>query len=144
LAVLTAYIGDWNGASVLEGGKKPEPFKCRLTIGKGNQTKINYAGRCTLVNMNLSVSGTIAFDDASQTYQAIMGSNAGFTGVAIGKQQGDEIAFDLEEKQEDKAGNDVRIGARITLEAKTSVTVDYEVEFNNSGNILTAKVPFTR
>ena len=144
LALLTAYIGEWRGSSVLEGGKKPEPFKCRLTVDKGNQTKINYAGRCTLVSMNLSVSGTIAYDDPSQTYQAIMGSNAGFTGVAIGKQQGDKIIFDLEEKQEDKAGNFVRIGARITLVAQTSITVDYEVEFNNSGNVLTANVPFTR
>jgi hypothetical protein len=144
LALLKSYIGEWKGSSVLEGGKKPEPFKCRLTIDKGNQTKINYAGRCTLVSMNLSVSGTIAYDDPSQTYQAIMGSNAGFTGVAIGKQQGDKIVFDLEEKQEDKAGNNVRIGARITLVAQTSITVDYEVEFNNSGNILTANVPFTK
>jgi hypothetical protein len=64
--------------------------------------------------------------------------------VAIGKQQGDKIIFDLEEKQEDKAGNFVRIGARITLVAQTSITVDYEVEFNNSGNVLTANVPFTR
>ena len=144
LALLTAYIGEWKGASVLVGGKKPEPFKCRLTVDKGNQTKINYAGRCTLVSMNLSVSGTIAYDDPSQTYQAIMGSNAGFTGVAIGKQQGDKIIFDLEEKQEDKAGNFVRIGARITLVAQTSITVDYEVEFNNSGNVLTANVPFSR
>jgi hypothetical protein len=144
LALLTAYVGQWSGAGVLVGGKKPEPFKCRLTIDKGNQTKINYAGRCTLVNMNLSVTGTIAYDDASRTYQAIMGSNAGFTGVAVGKQQGDKIIFDLEEKQEDRAGNNVRIGARITLVAQTSVTVDYEVEFNNSGDILTAKVPFAR
>ena len=35
--------------------------------------------------MNLSVSGTIAYDDASQTYQAIMGSNAGFKGTAVGR-----------------------------------------------------------
>jgi hypothetical protein len=145
LEILTSYIGEWRGSSVLEGGKKPEPFKCRLTIGKGNQAKINYAGRCTLVSMNLSVNGTIAYDDPSQTYQAIMSSNAGFTGVAVGKELGDSIVFDLEQKEEeDKAGNSVRIGARITLVAQTSITVDYEVEFNNSGNVLTANVPFTK
>jgi hypothetical protein len=144
LALLTSYIGEWRGSSMLVGGKKPEPFKCRLSIDKGNQAKINYAGRCTLVSMNLSVNGTIAYDDPSQTYQAIMSSNAGFTGVAVGRKQGDSIVFDLEQKQEDKAGNDVRIGARITLIAQTSITVDYEVEFNNSGNVLTANVPFTK
>jgi hypothetical protein len=144
IALLSSYIGEWSGAGVLKGGKEPQPFKCRLTIDKGNQAKINYAGRCTLVNMNLSVSGTIAYDDASRSYQAIMGSNAGFTGIAVGRKQGSNIIFDLQEKQEDRAGNNVRIGARITLIAQKSITVDYEVEFNQSGNVLTANVPFSK
>ena len=144
IAVLSTYIGEWSGSGVLEGGKEPEPFKCRLSIDKGNQAKINYAGRCTLVNMNLSVSGTIAFDTATKTYQAVMSSNAGFTGVAVGKQQGGNITFDLQEKQTDRSGNAVRIGSHITLMAQTSITIDFQVEFNNSGNVLTATVPFSK
>lgn len=131
------------GASTLVGGQTPEPFRCRLSIGKGSQAKINYAGRCTLVDMNLSVSGTIAYDDKSQRYQAAMSSNAGFSGVAVGKKQGDTISFDLKEKQVDRGGNAVRIGSRIKL-INGSITVDFEVEFNNSGQILTASVPFSR
>ena len=38
-----------------------------------------------LVDMNLSVSGTIAFDDKARRYQAVMSSNAGFKGVAVGR-----------------------------------------------------------
>ena len=144
LDLLKAYIGGWSGAGVLEGGKAPEPFRCRLTIDKGNQAKINYAGRCTLVNMNLSISGTIAFDDKSRTYQAVMSSNAGFKGVAIGQIKGDQISFDLAEKQSDRAGNAVRIGSQITLIGAKSITVDFQVEFNNSGNVLTATVPFSK
>ena len=144
LDLLKAYIGEWNGAGVLVGGDKPESFRCRLTIDKGNQAKINYAGRCTLVNMNLSISGTIAFDDKSQTYQAVMSSNAGFTGIAVGKVKGDEIGFDLAEKQKDRAGNAVRIGSQITLIGASSITVNFEVEFNNSGHVLTASVPFAK
>jgi hypothetical protein len=143
LDLLTSYIGKWAGAGVLVGGKSPESFRCRLTIAKGNQAKINYSGRCTLINMNLSVGGTIAFDDASQRYQAVMSSNAGFTGLAVGRQQGDRISFDLTEKQKDRGGNDVRIGSRIQL-IGNSITVDFEVEFNNSGEVLTASVPFSR
>lgn len=143
LDLLTSYIGNWAGAGVLLGGKAPESFRCRLTIAKGNQAKINYSGRCTLINMNLSVGGTIAFDDASQRYQAVMSSNAGFTGLAVGRQQGDRISFDLTEKQKDRGGNDVRIGSRIQLNGR-AITVDFEVEFNNSGEILTASVPFSR
>jgi hypothetical protein len=143
LDLLTSYIGKWDGAGVLVGGKAPESFRCRLTVAKGNQAKINYSGRCTLVNMNLSIAGTIAFDDSTQRYQAVMSSNAGFTGLATGRRQGDRISFDLAEKQRDRGGNDVRIGSRINLVAN-AITVDFEVEFNNSGEILTASVPFSR
>lgn len=143
LDLLTSYIGDWRGTGALVGGQKPEPFRCRLGIAKGTQAKINYAGRCSLIDMTLSVSGTIAFDDQSQRYQAVMSSNAGFTGVAVGRIQGKTISFDLREKQTDRGGNDVRIGSRILLQ-NNAITVDFEVEFNNSGQVLTAAVPFSR
>lgn len=144
LALLSNYVGEWSGSSSLVGGDTPEPFSCRLTVNKGNQTKINYAGRCTLVSMNLSVTGTIAYDDASRTYQAIMGSNAGYKGVAVGRVSGDTITFDLAEKESDRAGNAVTLGARIILVGSNSITVDYRVEFNDSGKVLTASVPFKK
>lgn len=141
--LLDSYVGDWKGSGALVGGQNPEPFRCRLGISKGNLNKINYAGRCSLIDMNLSVSGTIAFDDKAQRYQAVMSSNAGFTGLAVGQIQGDTISFDLREKQKDRGGNDVRIGSRILLK-ENAITVDFEVEFNNSGQVLTASVPFSR
>lgn len=140
---LVSYIGNWSGTGVLVGGEAPEPFRCRLNIAKGNQLKINYSGRCSLINMNLSVSGTIAFDDAARRYQAAMSSNAGFTGMAVGRIEGDRISFDLSEKQVDRGGNDVRIGSRIVL-VDDAIKIDFEVEFNNSGTVLTAAVPFNR
>jgi len=143
LALLTSYIGDWRGEGALVGGQNPEPFRCRLTMSSGNLSKINYAGRCSLINMNLSVSGTIAYNDQAQRYEAVMSSNAGFTGLAVGRKQGDTISFDLRERQSDRGGNDVRIGSRITLSGG-AIRVDYEVEFNNSGQVLTAAVPFRR
>lgn len=143
IGLLNSYIGNWEGEGALLGGEKPEPFRCRLNIAKGNLAKINYAGRCTLIDMNLSVSGTIAYDEKIKRYQAAMSSNAGFTGLAVGQKVGENISFDLREKQTDRGGNDVRIGSRIQL-LGDSIAVDFEVEFNNSGQILTAAVPFTR
>lgn len=140
---LSSYVGNWSGAGVVQGGDTPESFRCRLTIAKGKLSKINYSGRCTLVNMNLSVAGTIAFDDATQHYQAAMTSNAGFTGYAVGTRQGNEIVFDLAERQTDRGGNSVQIGSRIHL-IENTITVDFQMEFNNSGKILTAAVPFSR
>lgn len=141
LALLSSYVGNWQGQGALVGGDKPEPFRCRLSISRGNQQKVNYTGRCTLVNATLSISGTIAYNDAERRYEAAMSSNAGFTGLAIGRERGGQISFDLREQQKDRGGSDVRIGSRILLIAG-QITVDFEVEFNNSGNVLRASVPF--
>ena len=141
--LLSGYVGSWKGNGVMVGGQQPEPFRCRMQVQKGNQAKVNFAGRCTLVNFNLSVSGTIAFNDKSRRYEAAMSSNAGFSGVAAGRIDGDKIMFDLAEKQVDKGGNDMRIGSKVSLVADT-INIDFEIEFNNSGNVLTAKVPFQR
>lgn len=143
IAMLESYIGEWRGEGVTRGTAQPENFRCRLTIAKGNQARINYAGRCTLVNMNLSVSGTILYNDAGRRYEAAMSSNAGFSGIAVGRQQGDRIRFDLAERQQDRGGNDVRIGSAINL-VGGNITVDFEVEFNSSGQVMTASVPFAR
>ena len=143
MSVLTSYIGTWEGTAALVGGQHPEPFHCRLKVSKGNQAKVNYAGRCSLVSMNLSVSGTIAFDDSKKRYVAAMSSNAGFTGTAVGQLSGESVSFDLRENQFDRGGNDVRIGARISL-ISGAIKVDFEVEFNNSGQVLTASVPFQK
>ena len=142
-ALLASYVGNWRGESILQGGDKPEPFRCRLAVTPGNSGKINYTGRCTLVNMNLSVSGTIGYADNNARYEAVMTSNAGFSGLAVGKQSGNEIGFDLVERQRDRGGNDVAIGSRIFL-VGDSIRVEFQVEFNNSGRLLTTSVPFSR
>lgn len=143
LAVLTSYIGNWSGEGALVGGDKPEPFRCRMTIAKGNQSKVTYAGRCSLVSANLSISGTIAYNDEHGQYEAAMSSNAGFTGVAVGRLQGQKITFDLAERQKDRSGSDVRIGSQILL-VNGKITVNFEVEFNDSGDVLRASVPFSQ
>jgi len=38
----------------------------------------------------------------------------------------------------------VRLGAQIVLINNTSITVNYQVEFNDSGRVLTATVPFAK
>lgn len=144
IALLESYIGDWRGDSALVGPDRNEPFRCRLGVAKGNPGRINYTGRCTLVNATLSISGTIAFNEQTGRFEAAMSSNAGYTGLAVGQKNGERISFDLREQQRDRAGSDVRIGARILLVGNSSITVDFEVEFNNSGEVLKASVPFSK
>ncbi len=143
VALLRAYIGGWSGTSVLLGGEVPEAFSCRLKITQSRQTKINYAGRCSLVNMNLSVTGTIMFNDKAGRYEATMRSNVGFSAGAVGLKHGDSIIFNLNEKQSDRVGNAMKVSSVIELKGR-QITVDFNVEFNRSGQVLTTKVPFLR
>jgi hypothetical protein len=140
---LRSYIGAWSGSGVLVGGDQPEAFGCRLKVTQGRLTKINYAGRCNLVNMNLSVTGTIYFNDKANRYEATMRSNVGFSAAAVGMPQGKAIRFNLNERQDDRGGNSMAIGSVLQLTANR-ITVDFSVEFNRSGQVLTTSVPFVR
>jgi hypothetical protein len=141
MTLLRSYIGSWAGSGVLVGGDEPEKFTCRLKVSKGQKEKVNYAGRCSLVNMNLSVTGTIIFNDKADRYEATMRSNVGFSAAAIGSKKGKTITFVLNEKQKDRGGNQMDIGSVLKLDAK-GITVDFNVEFNRSGQVLTTTVPF--
>ncbi|WP_299346990.1 hypothetical protein [uncultured Maritalea sp.] len=141
--LLNSYVGNWRGESILVGSDKPDPFRCRLSVTEGKDAKINYSGRCTLITTTLSVNGTIAYVEENRRYEGAMSTNVGFTGLAVGIQRGDTISFNLKEKKKDRSGSDVRIGARLVLEGGT-IVVYFEVEFNDSGNVMTADVPFAR
>lgn len=140
-ALLRTYIGNWSGNSVLRGGEQPEAFTCRLKVTQGRLVKINYAGRCSLVNMNLSVSGTISFNDKANRYEATMHSNVGLSAAAVGAKQGKSIVFKLSEKQSDRVGTPMEISSILELSGK-QITVDFMVELNRSGQTLTTTVPF--
>lgn len=140
--LLQSYVGNWKGRGTLIGAES-ESVVCRLTLSPGNNDKVNYSGRCSLAGTSLSVNGTLAFNDAAKRYEAAMTSNVTFTGTAIGKKQGDAVVFNLREKNKDEAGNDLTITAAISLRAE-KINVDFQVLFNESGEMLKAEVPFTK
>ena len=140
-AILRTYIGNWSGSSILRGGDQPEAFTCRLKVTQGRLVKINYAGRCSLVNMNLSVSGTIYFNDKANRYEATMRSNVGLSAGAGGVFRGGSIIFNLRETPRDRVGTPIQINSVLELSGK-QITVDFTVELNRSGQTLTTTVRF--
>lgn len=140
--VLQAYLGNWKGRGTLVGADS-ETVVCRMTLTAGNQQKVNYSGRCGLAGTQLSVNGTIAYNDQAHQYEAAMTSNATFSGIAVGQRRGDGIVFNLHEKDKDEEGNDLTITASITL-SKGKITVDFQVLFNTSGDVIKAQVPFSQ
>lgn len=142
-ALLESFVGNWRGESVLTGGEEEERFTCRMTVAKGNAAKINFAGRCSLVGMNLAVNGTIAYVDANRRYEGAMTSNTAYSGIAIGQRRGDSIRFSFNKRNLDQSGRDLTIGSNIILQGD-SIVVEFEVTFNESGDKMNANVPFTR
>jgi hypothetical protein len=116
-----------------------------MQLSSGNGGKLNYTGRCELGGAQLSVTGTIAYSDTNHRYEAVMNSGiGGFRGVAVGQKQGDRIVFDLHQRADDDQGNDITIAATVTLSGGNSLTCDFHAVFNQSGDKVDAKVPFTR
>lgn len=143
MSLLESYVGEWDGAAKLLGGDEPEDFTCRMTITEARTPKIYYVGRCTLVGLNLTVSGAIGFNDKTRRYEGVMSSNTAFSGIALGRIRGSSIVFDFEERQPGEQDDEVAIDAQITLKGET-VTVDFSIAFSDSGETLTTSVPFGR
>ena len=142
VALLKSYIGEWRGRGTLVGASQ-ESVVCRLTLSQGNQDKVNYSGRCTLAGSNLSVAGTLAYVDASRRFEAAMTSNATFSGIAVGQKRGSGLVFNLKERTPDEEGKEMSIAAQIALNGE-DISVAFEVVYIESGDSLTAQVPFTR
>jgi hypothetical protein len=144
MALLEQYIGTWNGKGTLTGAQQ-EAVTCKMSLSKGNGTKLNYTGRCSVAGAQLSVTGTIAYVDANKRYEAVMNSGVGgFRGVAIGQKRGDTIIFDLKQRANDDAGNDVSIASSVTLSGGNRIGVKFHAVFNANGDTLDAQIPFAK
>ena len=142
IALLQSYIGEWRGRGVLIGADK-QTVMCRLSVTQGNADKVNYNGRCMLAGTQLSVAGTMAYIAASRRYEAVMSSNANFTGIAVGQKRGSELVFNLRERDQDDEGKDLNITAQINLQ-REAIDVVFEVMYVENGDYLRAEVPFSR
>ncbi len=144
VALLKSYVGSWKGRGTLIGAET-EAVVCRLTLSEGNGDKVNYSGRCSLAGTSLAVNGTLAYVDANKRFEAAMTSNVTFSGLAVGKKSGDDIVFNLKERNKDEEGNDLTVTADIILKDKgAAIGVNFQVVFNATGNSLKASVPFTK
>ena len=140
---LSKYLGTYTGKGTVTGAQA-QSVSCKMQLSSGNGGKLNYTGRCELGGAQLSVTGTIAYSDTNHRYEAVMNSGiGGFRGVAIGQRKGDQIVFDLHQRADDNEGNDITIASTVVLDNK-GLSVDFHAVFNQSGDKVDAKIPFTR
>lgn len=144
VALLKEYVGEWRGRGVLRGAEQ-ETVVCRLTLSPGNQDRVTFAGRCALAGTNMSIRGTIAYNDSSRRYEAAMTSDVGFSPEsAVGRRQGNDIVFTLNERQADGEGNMMQISATLALKGSQQIDAEFKIVFLNTGDQITAAVPFTK
>ena len=141
LQLLRSYEGSWRGKGTLVGGDS-QPVNCRMSLQDGNEQKINYSGRCTLAGANLSISGTLAYVEASHRYEGVMTSNANFSGVAVGQKKGDGIVFSMKSRGVQENAN-LEISAGIVLTPGV-ITVQFQATDAKSGKTVHATVPFAK
>jgi hypothetical protein len=141
---LSQYIGTYKGTGTMKGGQA-QSVTCRMALVKGNGSKLNYNGRCSLAGAQIAVYGTIAWIDGKHRYEAAMTSGiGGFNGVAVGQRSGDKIIFDLQQRANDNQGADITISSKVTLSGGDAIGVEFHATFNTSGDKVDATIPFTK
>jgi hypothetical protein len=143
ITALKTYLGTWSGKGTIAGAQKQD-VTCKMSLSSGNGGKLNYTGRCSLGGAQISITGTIAWMTDSKRYEAVMNSGiGGFRGMAIGKRSGGDIIFDLKQRADDNEGNDISISSTVILSGD-KISVDFHATFNDTGDKIDAKVPFSR
>lgn len=141
VALLKSYEGNWRGRGTVVGSDT-ETVTCRMSLTPGNQNKVNYAGRCALAGTDLAINGTLAYIDSSQRYEGAMTSNINFSGVAVGRKEGNGIVFNLKSRgMSDNANVEVTAGIILTPGV---ITVKFNAVDVDTGKVLNATVPFSK
>jgi hypothetical protein len=141
VALLKSYEGNWRGRGTVVGSDT-ETVTCRMSLTPGNQNKVNYNGRCALAGTNLAINGTLAYIDSSQRYEGAMTSNINFSGVAVGRKEGNGIVFNLKSRGMSDSAN-VEVTAGIILTPGV-ITVKFNAVDVDTGKVLNAVVPFSK
>jgi hypothetical protein len=139
--LLKNYVGEWRGRGIAQFSDtgKDETIVCRMTITDSEPTKVTFNGRCTIAGRTLALAGTVAYVEAASRYEAIMSSVASFQGVAIGRRQGNNIAFNLIDRNAESGEH--RVDAALSLEGN-GIHMDFKIANVNTGWSTIAQIPF--
>lgn len=135
---LKKYVGSYRGAGVFEGAQS-ERVQCTLTLAERGTDKVGFNGRCTVAGSRLSITGTMAF--INNRYEAVITSNAAFSGKAIGRRQGENVLFEFRDSGKDEEGREMDLSADFALQGG-KISVRFNV--TTADGTYRATVPFTK
>ena len=144
LDLLQSYVGDWtgHGTTTFSASGNSETVQCRLGITSPEVTKLQYHGKCAVAGAVLTMNGTVAYDPASNRYLAAMTGNTPFAGVAVGRRYGQSLDLSLTDTNK-QTGDTYDIASSLALTGG-DIVVQFEVKNLNTGEVISAKVPFTK
>ncbi len=141
--LLKSYIGTWKGrGEIIWHGGDTEAVKCKVNITKADYGKVNYNGRCAFAGGNFSIAGTMAYIDEKQRYEAVMSTSTSFAGVAIGIREGDNIIYELSDKNAE-TGDSFEIDSQINLN-DGELFIGFTAKNITTGNVVKAEIPFSQ
>lgn len=138
--LLKSYIGEWRGRGTLTADGNTETIVCKLDVTSSSNTKINYNGRCSVAGGAVGITGTMAFVEDKNRFEAVMAS-ADFKGTAIGKRRTSGIDFTL--RPDPSTGNQKDVAVGLTLNGD-KIGVDFRVTDTASGKSTKAIIPFEK
>ena len=141
--LLKSYVGDWRGrgSAVLASTGKEETVVCRMAVEDTGTARVTFDGRCTLAGRTIAVAGTMIWNEQASQYEAAMSSVAGFQSLAIGRRNGDDIDFELINRNAE--GKEYRVEAAMALQG-AQIGMDLHITDLSTGGVTTAQVPFTQ
>jgi hypothetical protein len=120
-ALLQSFMGTFSGKGVLTENGKQTNFECKMTVSKGNRGKIVFRASCPLV----AGTGAMTYNEASGRFEVVFSSSTDLKGTAVGRRNGDAVAFNLADRAVDAENNTLDYKVRASMSADTiSVTFD--------------------
>ncbi|HCO56130.1 hypothetical protein V6617_09685 [Pelagibacterium nitratireducens] len=143
IELLKSYVGEWRGrgSAVLASTGKEETVVCRMSVEDTGAARITFDGRCTLAGRTIAVAGTMIWNEQASQYEAAMSSVAGFQSLAIGRRSGDDVNFELINRNAE--GKEYQIEAAMALQG-ARIGMDLQITDLSTGGITTAQVPFSQ
>ncbi len=143
VSLLQSYIGTWKGlGEITRDNGDVESVKCKVNIIQSNQGRVGYKGRCAFAGGNFSIAGTMAYIAEKERFEAVMSTSTSFSGVAIGKRDGDNLVFKLSDKNAD-TGDSFKIDSNISL-IDGELSIAFTAENITTGRMIKVAVPFSQ
>lgn len=145
VALLHDYLGVWEAPAKVTGplGDFGNVI-CRLEFLDGSGDKVNFTGGCSFSLATITMTGTMAFIEATGNYESVMTTSVGFTGRAIGVRTENSVRFDLlGVTGEEEEVNKLAASASFTM-ADGIIDIGLSLVLRDTGDRYVASATFAR